>query len=94
MEEDGRQMYKVVATVQPNELSRADRIVAALDANDFLPIIVKRSIARATRGVLGPTSALDDEAIDTAFGTNERVTTELVQLDNVQYDEIVLPNDL
>jgi hypothetical protein len=94
MEEDGRQMFKVVATVQPNELTRADRIVAALDANNFLPIIVERSITRANARVLGPSSALDEEALDTAFGTNERLTTELVRLTNVQYDEIVLPGDL
>jgi hypothetical protein len=94
MEKDGRQMYEVLASVRPNELTRADQIEAALDANNFLPLIVERSISRANARVLGPASALTDEAIDKSFGTNERLTTELVQLGNVQYDEIVLPGDL
>jgi hypothetical protein len=91
---DGRELYTVTADVPPTPLSRADRIEAALDATTFFPVIVKRSIGRANAHVLGPSEALSDEAIDRAFATNERVTTEIVQLDNLMYDDIVLQNDL
>ena len=93
-ERDGRELYEVRANVAATELTRADRIEAALDANTYMPIIVKRSISRNNARVLGPESALDDEALDRAFADNERLTTELIELDGVQYDEIVLPGDL
>jgi hypothetical protein len=91
---DGRDMYEVRAAVRASELTRADRIEAALDATTFMPVIVKRSISRANAGVLGPQDALSDDDLDTAFGNNERLTTELVELDNLRYDDIVLPGDL
>jgi hypothetical protein len=91
---DGRELYDVRGTVRATELSRADLIEAALDASSFLPIIVKRSITRGNAGVLGPRAALDDQALDTAFGSEERIQTELIQLENVVYDEIVLPGEL
>ena len=91
---DGRELFEVTATVPADELSRADRIEAALDANRFLPVIVKRSISRRNAQVLGPDSALNDTGLDRAFAGNARITTELIELRNVQYDEIVLPGDL
>ncbi len=93
-ERDGRKLYTVVANIRATELSRADRIEAALDATTSFPVIVKRSISRPNARVLGPSSALTDEDIDRAFADNERVTTEVVELGSLQYDEIVLPNDL
>lgn len=93
VESEGRQLYEVRATVPANELTRADRIEAALDGK-FMPVIVKRSISRRNARVLGPENALSDADLDTAFGRNERITTELVELSNVRYDEIVLPGDL
>jgi hypothetical protein len=92
--EDGRQLFEVRLSVPPNELTRADQIEAALDATNFMPVIVRRSISRANARVLGPASALTEANLDTAFGNKERLPTELVTLDNVQYDEIVLPGDL
>ncbi len=91
---DGRELYEVRGTVRSDDLSRADLIEADLDANNFLPVIVKRSISKGNADVLGPPSALTQEAIDTAFATNERVTTEYLELSNVTYDDIVLPNEL
>ena len=91
---DGRELYKVRGTVRADDLSRADLIEANLDANTYLPVIVKRSIAKENAEVLGPPEALDQRAIDTAFANNERVTTEYLELTNVIYDEIVLPNEL
>ncbi len=93
-EREGRELYEVRAGVEADELTRADRIEAALDANTFLPVIVKRSISRDNARVLAPESALDDDALDTAFAENGRLTTELVELAGVSYDEIVLPGDL
>lgn len=93
-EHDGRQTFDIVGTVRPSELSRADKIEAAVDAEHFLPLIAKRSVSRENARILGPASALNDQAIDTAFGTNERLTTEFLQLGSVQYDDIVLPTDL
>ena len=91
---DGRTLYQVSGTVRATELSRADKIEAAVDAKTLLPVIIKRSISRSDARVLGPESALSEDAIDKAFGTNDRVTTELLTLKDYQYDEIVLPNDL
>ena len=93
-ERDGRELYEVRANVEPTELTRADRIEAALDANTYMPVIVKRSISRQNARVLAPSSALGDADLDRAFSDNERLTTELIELDGVQYDEIVLPGDL
>jgi hypothetical protein len=91
---DGRELYKIRGTVRADDLSRADLVEANLDANNFLPVIVKRSIAKENADVLGPPSALDQTAIDRAFAQNERVTTEYLELSNVTYDDIVLPNEL
>lgn len=93
-ERDGRELFEVRLDVEANDLTRADRIEAALDGTSFMPVIVKRSISRENARVLGPSEALSDENLDTAFGSNERITTELVELSNLQYDEIVLPGDL
>jgi hypothetical protein len=93
-ERDGRELYEVRGSVRPTELSRADRIEANLDANNFLPVVVKRSISKDNAGVLGPSSALTEADISRAFGQHERVTTEYMVLGNVTYDDIVLPNEL
>lgn len=92
--QDGRTLYEVHVTVTPDELTRADRIDVFLDAQTFFPAIVRRSISRVNAGVLGPPDVLTDEAISTAFGDRERVTTELVELENTVVDDIILPNDL
>jgi hypothetical protein len=94
VDRDGRQMYEVRGAVRPTTLTRADLIEAALDATTFLPVIVKESISRGNARVLGPYAALTDDALDKAFAEHARVTTQLLQLDNVVYDDIVLPNDL
>jgi hypothetical protein len=91
---DGRELYEIRGNITPTGLSRADRIEAALDANNFLPVIVKRSISRSNARVLGPEAALSEADLDRAFANHDRVTTELVELSDVMYDDIVLPNDL
>jgi hypothetical protein len=93
-ERDGRELYEVRGTIRADDLSRADQIEADLDANTFLPVIVKRTISKENADVLGPPSALDQTAIDTAFANNARVTTEYLELTDVIFDEIVLPNEL
>jgi hypothetical protein len=89
----GRDLYEVQFTVLPNELSRADRIEAFLDARTFFPIVVQRSISKGNAGVLGPPNVLSADAISTAFGNRQRVTTELVELNDVVLDDIILPGD-
>lgn len=91
--QDGRDLYEVRAAVTPDELTRADRIEYFLDAQTFLPVIIRRSISRIDAGVLGPPDVLTDDAIATAFGDRDRVTTELVELDNTVIDDIILPGD-
>jgi hypothetical protein len=93
-EKDGRQLYEVRASVTPTELTRADTIEAALDGNNYMPVVIRRTITRANARVLGPADALSDADLDKAFGDNDKIATEIVELSNVQYDEIVLPGDL
>jgi hypothetical protein len=93
-EQDGHELYQLIADVEANELTRADRIEIFLDARNFFPTIVRRTLARADAGVLGPPDVLTDDAISTAYGDRGRITTELVQLDNVVLDDIVLPGEL
>ena len=92
--QEGRELYHVRATVTPDELSRADRIDVYLDSQNFLPAIVQRSISRTDARVLGPGNVLTDDAISTAFGTNERVVTETLELDNTVLNDLILPGDL
>ncbi|HYZ90804.1 MAG TPA: hypothetical protein VFA34_00255, partial [Actinomycetota bacterium] len=91
---DDRELYEVKTSVTPNELTRADEIDVFVDARTFFPTIVRRSIGRTDAGVLGPGDVLTNDAISRAFGDRERITTELVELDNVQLDSIILPGDL
>ena len=60
-ERDGRELYAVRGTVRADDLSRADLIEAELDANNFLPVIVKRSIAKEQRGRPRPAVGADDD---------------------------------
>lgn len=91
--QEGRDLFHVRTAVTPDELSRADTIDIFLDSQNFFPAIVQRSISRADAGVLGPGNVLTDDAISTAFGTNERVATETLELDNVVLDDLILPGD-
>jgi hypothetical protein len=91
--QDGRDLYHVTTSVTPDELTRADRMEVFLDSRTFFPAIIRRSISRVDAGVLGPGEVLTDDAISTAFGDRDRITTELVELDNVVIDDIILPGD-
>ncbi len=88
-----RDVYKIQFSVQATDLTRADRIEALLDSQSLVPVVIKRSISRENAQVLGPEQAVTDEVLNTAFGSNERITTEVVELDNVILDDIVLPGD-
>jgi hypothetical protein len=90
---DDRDVYKVQFPVEATEQTRADRIEALLDTH-FVPVSIKRSISREKAQVLGPETAVTDEVLDTAFADNERITTEVVELDNVIISDLVLPGDL
>lgn len=91
---DERELYEVKTSVTPNELTRADEMDVFVDARTYVPMIIRRSISRTNAGVLGPGDVLTDDAISKAFGDRERITTELVELDNVELDALVLPGDL
>ncbi len=88
-----RNVYKIQFAVQATDLTRADRIEALLDSQSKMPVVIKRSISRENAHVLGPEQAVTDEVLNTAFGSNDRITTEVVELDNVIIDDIVLPGD-
>ncbi len=90
---DERELYEVRTSVTPNELTRADQMDVFVDARTYFPTIIRRSISRTNAGVLGPGDVLTDDAISRAFGDRERITTELVELDNVVPDDIILPGD-
>jgi hypothetical protein len=92
-QKDGRDLYEVRFSVKPSELTRADQIDVFVDAENYVPMIVRRSISRDNAGVLGPGSALTPSVLDRAFGKNTRVTTEVAQLSNVVKDDIILPGD-
>lgn len=92
--QDGRELYRVRFAVTADELTRADQIEVFLDSRTFLPAVIVRSISRSQAGVLGPGEVLTDDAITTAFGDAERVTTEQVELTNTVLDDIILPGDL
>lgn len=91
---DGRDTFRVSFSVEPDGVTRADKIDVDLDSRSWVPVVVRRSIARQNARVLAPESALDNNALDSAFGTNERVPTEVVELRNVSVDELVLPGEL
>jgi hypothetical protein len=93
-EQDGHELFELRANVEANELTRADQVEVFLDARTFFPTIVRRTLARLDAGVLGPGDVLTDDAISTAYGDRDRITTELVQLSNVVLDDIILPGDL
>jgi hypothetical protein len=91
--QDGRELYEVHAAMTPNELTRGDRLEMFLDAQTYFPAIIRRTISKVDAGVLGPPDVLTDDAISTAFGDRERITSELVELDNTVVDDIILPGD-
>jgi hypothetical protein len=91
---DDRELYQVRVPVTADETTRADRIELYVNARTFFPEIVRRSISRSNAGVLGPGQVLTDEAISTAFGERDRITTELLELSNIVIDDIILPGDL
>lgn len=88
-----RELFEVRTAVTPNELTRADRFDVYLETRSFFPVIVRRTISRGDAHVLGPGQVLGDDAIAKAFGDRQRVTTELVEIDNPVVDDIILPGD-
>lgn len=90
---DDAELTDVRFSVPATELTRADQIDMTLARTSF-PVSVRRTISRADARVLGPEEVLSDTAIATAFGDRDRVTTELVTVDNTVIDDIILPGDL
>ncbi len=88
-----RDVYKIQFPVEATELTRADRIEVLLDSQSLVPVVIKRSISRDRAQVLGPAQAVTDGVLDTAFADNDRITTEVVELDNMIIDDIILPGD-
>ncbi len=90
---DTRDLYEVRFSVRATEFSRADQMIVFVDSQTFLPVKVLRSISRDNAHVLGPSSALTSDVLDRAFGSNERVTTEVTELTEIVKDDIILPGD-
>lgn len=91
---DDREVLEVRFPVEATELSRADLMGVLLDTRTYFPVHVRREISRANASVLGPSTVLSDNAIATAFGDRDRITTEIVDLRDVVVDDIILPGDL
>lgn len=91
---DDREVLEVRFPVQATERSRADVIGVLLDTRTFFPVHVRREISRANASVLGPEEVLSENAIATAFGDRDRITTEIVDASEVVVDDIILPGDL
>lgn len=89
-----REVIEVRFSTEATELSRADVVAVLLDARTYFPVLVRREITRANAPVLGPEDVLTDNAIATAFGTRDRITTEIASLSDVVVDDIILPGDL
>ncbi len=92
-QKDGRDLYEVRFSVNPTELTRGDQMDVFVDAQTYLPVVVKRSISRDNAQVLGPPATLTSDVLDKAFGSNARVTTEVTQLSDIVKDDIILPGD-